>query len=73
MSADVNDHEIWRERAALYALGALTGDERVSFETHLHASLETEGHFQALATTSPDIVEGMAAFREKRDAQFDGT
>ena len=27
----------------------------------------------ALATTSPDLVEGMAAFREKRDAQFDGT
>ena len=44
-----------------------------SFETHLPASLELEGHFQALATTSPDIVEGMAAFRDKRDAQFDGT
>jgi len=44
-----------------------------SFETHLAASLELEGHFQALATTSPDIVEGMAAFRDKRDAHFDGT
>ena len=44
-----------------------------SFETDLPASLELEGHFQALATTSPDIVEGMTAFREKRDAQFDGT
>jgi len=44
-----------------------------SFETHLPAALELEGHFQALATTSPDIVEGMAAFRDKRDAQFDGT
>ena len=36
-------------------------------------SLELEGHFQALATASPDLVEGMAAFREKRDAKFDGT
>jgi enoyl-CoA hydratase/carnithine racemase len=36
-------------------------------------SLELEGHFQALATTSPDLVEGMTAFRDKRDAQFDGT
>jgi 2-(1,2-epoxy-1,2-dihydrophenyl)acetyl-CoA isomerase len=44
-----------------------------SFETDLHSSLELEGHFQALATGSPDIIEGMSAFREKRDAAFDGT
>ena len=44
-----------------------------SFETDLARSLELEGHFQTLATASPDLVEGMAAFREKRDAQFDGT
>ncbi len=43
-----------------------------SFETNLNASLELEGHFQALATTSPDLLEGMAAFREKRDATFSG-
>jgi 2-(1,2-epoxy-1,2-dihydrophenyl)acetyl-CoA isomerase len=44
-----------------------------SFETDLAHSLELEGHFQTLATASPDLVEGMAAFREKRDAHFDGT
>ena len=44
-----------------------------SFETDLAHSLELEGHFQTLATASPDLVEGMAAFREKRDARFDGT
>lgn len=43
-----------------------------SFETDLGDSLELEGHFQALATTSPDLLEGMAAFRDKRDAAFDG-
>ena len=26
---------------------------------------------RGLATTSPDLLEGMAAFRDKRDAQFD--
>ncbi len=43
-----------------------------AFETDLNASLELEGHFQALATTSPDLLEGMAAFRERRDAVFHG-
>jgi 2-(1,2-epoxy-1,2-dihydrophenyl)acetyl-CoA isomerase len=43
-----------------------------SFETGLAGSLELEGYFQALATTSPDLVEGMAAFRDKRDADFTG-
>jgi 2-(1,2-epoxy-1,2-dihydrophenyl)acetyl-CoA isomerase len=43
-----------------------------SFETDLAHLLELEAHFQALAATSPDLVEGMAAFREKRDAKFTG-
>ena len=43
-----------------------------TFETDLNTSLELEGHFQALATASPDLLEGMAAFREKRDAAFNG-
>ncbi|HEX5097280.1 MAG TPA: enoyl-CoA hydratase-related protein [Acidimicrobiia bacterium] len=43
-----------------------------SFETDLGQCLESESHFQALAATSPDVVEGMTAFREKRDAKFTG-
>jgi 2-(1,2-epoxy-1,2-dihydrophenyl)acetyl-CoA isomerase len=43
-----------------------------TFETDLATSLEFEGHFQSLAATSPDVVEGMNAFREKRDAKFSG-
>jgi 2-(1,2-epoxy-1,2-dihydrophenyl)acetyl-CoA isomerase len=43
-----------------------------TFETDLTTSLEFEGHFQSLAAMSPDVVEGMNAFREKRDAKFTG-
>jgi 2-(1,2-epoxy-1,2-dihydrophenyl)acetyl-CoA isomerase len=43
-----------------------------SFETALPHALEHEGVFQALAATSPDLHEGMAAFRERRDAEFTG-
>jgi 2-(1,2-epoxy-1,2-dihydrophenyl)acetyl-CoA isomerase len=43
-----------------------------SFETDLAHSLEHEGSFQALAATSDDLAEGMAAFKERRDTKFTG-
>ncbi len=43
-----------------------------SFETDLASSLELEGHFQSLATTTSDLREGMAAFKERRDPDFQG-
>ncbi|MEO9223432.1 MAG: enoyl-CoA hydratase-related protein [Acidimicrobiales bacterium] len=41
-----------------------------SFDTALAPSLDREAHFQAMAATSPEMAEGMAAFRERRAPDF---
>jgi 2-(1,2-epoxy-1,2-dihydrophenyl)acetyl-CoA isomerase len=43
-----------------------------TFETDLPTSLDLEGHFQALATPPPDLVDGITGFRDNRDADFTG-
>jgi 2-(1,2-epoxy-1,2-dihydrophenyl)acetyl-CoA isomerase len=41
-----------------------------TFETGLAASLEREAQAQAMATVSPEMAEGMAAFAERRAPDF---
>jgi len=57
MSADVNDHEMWRERAAIYALDALTGEERREFETHLQTCLECTAELLTLRPAADAIAQ----------------
>jgi len=54
------------------ALGLSKQLLNASFETDLAHSLDLEGAYQSLATTSSDLVEGMAAFKERRDPEFTG-
>jgi 2-(1,2-epoxy-1,2-dihydrophenyl)acetyl-CoA isomerase len=54
------------------ALGLSKQLLNASFETDLAALLDREAAFQSLATTSSDLVEGMAAFKERRDPRFTG-
>jgi 2-(1,2-epoxy-1,2-dihydrophenyl)acetyl-CoA isomerase len=43
-----------------------------SFETDLGHSLELEGQYESLAATSTDLMEGMAAFKDRREPNFTG-
>jgi anti-sigma-K factor RskA len=79
----VNDHEIWRERAAIYALDALTGEERRQFETHLQSCLECAAELLTLRPAADALAQAVpqleprpelrdrvlsAVLGEKRDA-----
>lgn len=54
------------------ALGMSKRLLNASFESDLARSLEQEAAYQSLATASADLVEGLAAFRGKRDPGFTG-
>jgi 2-(1,2-epoxy-1,2-dihydrophenyl)acetyl-CoA isomerase len=41
-----------------------------TFESDLPGLLDQEAHFQALAATSPEMAEGMAAFKDRRTPEF---
>jgi 2-(1,2-epoxy-1,2-dihydrophenyl)acetyl-CoA isomerase len=72
MSAEADELAVRLAAGPTRSLGLSKTLLNRSFETALPDSLELEGHFQSLATASVDLVEGMAAFREKRPPDFTG-
>jgi 2-(1,2-epoxy-1,2-dihydrophenyl)acetyl-CoA isomerase len=54
------------------ALGLSKQLLNTAYESSLELSLRLEGHAQALAGASQDLVEGMTALRDKRDPKFRG-
>jgi anti-sigma-K factor RskA len=65
MSADVNSHEIWRERAALHALGALAGEERREFEAHLQTCMECAAELLTLRPAVDALAQAVPAIEPR--------
>jgi 2-(1,2-epoxy-1,2-dihydrophenyl)acetyl-CoA isomerase len=72
LDAEANALAARLARGPTRALGFSKQLLNASFETDLAHALELEGAYQALTTTSADLVEGMAAFKERRDPNFTG-
>jgi 2-(1,2-epoxy-1,2-dihydrophenyl)acetyl-CoA isomerase len=55
------------------ALGRIKQSVHASFETDLETALEKEAEGQTFCGYTDDHKEGVAAFREKRQANFTGS
>ncbi|MCP4132939.1 MAG: hypothetical protein GY754_18385 [bacterium] len=59
-------------RSATRSIGFIKRLLNRSFETDLQTQLDLEGAFQGLATSTEDMIEGVTAFLQKRDTNFQG-
>ncbi len=54
------------------AIGMIKRMLNRSFESDLDTALETEASLQGIAVSTPDVVEGITSFLQKRPAKFTG-
>ena len=72
LTADAEELAIRLAAGPTRSLGLSKQLLNATFETALPVSLEREGQYQSLAAVSPEMAEGMAAFKEKRAPDFAG-
>ena len=54
------------------AIGMIKRMLNRSFETDLETALEMEASLQGIAVSTPDVVEGITSFLQKKQARFTG-
>jgi 2-(1,2-epoxy-1,2-dihydrophenyl)acetyl-CoA isomerase len=54
------------------AIGMIKRMLNRSFETDLETALEMEASLQGIAVSTPDVVEGITSFLDKRPPKFTG-
>jgi anti-sigma-K factor RskA len=59
MISDPAAHEVMREQAAAYVLGASTAEERAAFEAHLATCRECEGEVRALLEVAAVLAQAV--------------
>ena len=57
MAEPTNDHDVFREQAALYALGALEDSERAAFEVHAFSCAECTAEVRSLLSVAGVLAQ----------------
>ena len=59
MATETTSHDAWRDSAALYAIGALSAEERASVEAHLSGCAECAAEIRSLSLVADALAESV--------------
>ena len=62
MSAQTNDHDVFREQAALFALGALEDSERAAFEAHSSGCADCTAEARSLLSVASALSQAVPQY-----------